>query len=169
MKDGIKVFGILLIGVLVAIVIYPFLHELGHTLAALFTGSTVYEFRLFPIPYVMCSGAEMSGFESAIIGVSGMILPFIISLLFNSKKFWLWLFSFYLRGISTLAFALSYIAVLCYESEIIWENEDIVKTIELSGISSSVWLVMMLLLFCISASIIYFNKPIRRIETFFEL
>ena len=169
MKDLKKILGILLIGLIVVFFCYPFLHELGHAIAIIITGSTLYEVHLFPVPYVMCDSETVGKFGGAVIGVSGMLLPFAFSILLSRKRFWLWLFSFYFKGVSALAFALSYVAVLCYESQIIWQNEDIVKTIELSGISSSFWLALMLTLFCISVSSIYFNKPIKRIENFFEI
>lgn len=169
MKDVKKVFGILSMGVVVAIFCYPFLHELGHAIAVLITGATLYEFQIFPIPYVLCDNGEIGRLGNAVIGMAGMVFPFSFSMLLNSKRFWLWLFSFYLKGISALAFALSYVAVLCYESKIVWQNEDIIKIIELSGMSSSFWLVVMLTLFCLCASSIYFNKPIKRIENFFGI
>lgn len=169
MKDVQKVFGILLMGIVVVIFCYPFLHELGHAIAILLTGSTLHEFQIFPIPYVVCDSGDIGRFGCAVIGVSGMLLPFVFSFLLSGKRFWTWLFSFYLKGISVLAFALSYVAVLCYESKIVWQNEDIIKTIELSGMTSSFWLVVMLVLFYVSALSIYFNKPIKRIENFFEI
>lgn len=169
MKEAKKIFGVLLMGIMVTVVIYPCLHELGHSIAIGITGATLYKFRILPTPYVMYNGNGINEFENVFIGISGMLFPFVFSLLFNGKRFWMWLFSFYLKGISAFAFALSYIAVLCYESKIIWQNEDIVQVIQLSGISSSFWLVMMLLLFCLNALIIYFNKPFKRIEKFFEI
>lgn len=169
MKDVKKIFGILLMGIVVVLFFYPFLHELGHAIAVLITGATLHEFQILPIPYVVCDNGEISGFGNAAIGIAGMLLPFVFSMLISSKRFWLWLFSFYLKGISALAFALSYVAVLCYESKIVWQNEDVVKIIELSGMSSSFWLVAMLALFCSCVSSIYLNKPIKRIENFFGI
>ena len=169
MKDALKVAYILFIGLLVAIFIYPFFHEAGHYIAALLTGLKIYDFNLFPFPYVVCDNAEIEGIKGAVIGISGMLLPFFAAFLFNSKKFSMWLFSFFLSGISALAFVLSYLAVLCYESKIIWKNEDIVKIIELSKISSSFWLVIMLSLFGLATAFIYFNYPLKRIKEFFEI
>lgn len=169
MKDIIKVFKILLVGMLVAVIIYPFLHEFGHILAALLVGWRVYEIQLFPVPYIICEEFGKNRFEGAIIGVSGMLFPFLVSFLLDNEKFWSWLIALFLRVISALAFALSYIAILCYESDVMWKNEDIVTTMETLEISSSYWLVMMLMCFCLAVSSICFNEPTKRIETFFGL
>lgn len=169
MKDTIKVVGVLLVGLAVALFVYPFFHETGHVIAILIVGLEIYEIKLFPSAYVVCESANVGGVENAIIGISGMLLPLVASLLINSKNFWLWLLSFFLSGISALAFVLSCIAVLCYELEIVWENEDAVKIIEQSEISSSFCLVIMLFLFCLTVLRICFNRPLQRIENYFNI
>lgn len=168
MKDFIKVFGVLSMGLCVAIFCYPLLHELGHTAAILLSGAKIYEFRLLPVAYVACD-SKLNEISLAIIGVSGMLLPFVLSLFIGKKGFWLWLFSFYLKGISLLSFGISYIAVLGYESGIARKSEDIVKTIELSGTDSSFWLALMLSLFCLCAVIIAKSHPCEKFKDFFEL
>ncbi len=48
MKDFLKIIGIILVGLFTAVIIYPMLHEAGHSLIALTVGADVVEFNLFP-------------------------------------------------------------------------------------------------------------------------
>lgn len=54
--------GVLLIaiGLMAAIIVYPFTHELGHSIAAWILGAQIYEFHLFPIPNVLCRFDSMN-------------------------------------------------------------------------------------------------------------
>ncbi len=155
MKDAIKIISILVVGLFVAIFLYPFLHELGHVIATVLGGSELYELSIFPIPYVACGLNENNIGLQNIIGVSGMLLPFLITCIVRSNRYLVWLILFYLKGIAAMSFGISYIAVLCFQSGFIWENEDIVKVVQLSRIDSSVWLFLMLVFFCISFLSLY--------------
>ena len=75
MKDAVKLFGILFFGLLTAVIIYPFLHESGHLIAAVLLGAEVLEFNLFPLPNILCNMANMSIVEKIIIGLNGLFLP----------------------------------------------------------------------------------------------
>ena len=54
MKYSIKIIGIFFFGLLTAIIIYPVLHEFGHSLVAIAVGAKVVDFTLFPTPNLMC-------------------------------------------------------------------------------------------------------------------
>lgn len=169
MKDTIKLVGILILGLIVAIFCYPFLHETGHALAAILSGAEVHEFKVLPVPYVVCNMYSMGLVQQCLIGIAGMIFPFIFSFVIRSCRFWPWLFSLFLKGISALSFALSYLAVLCYESGIKWTNEDIIKVIEISKSKTSIWLLFSLVMFCVAITIIYYEKPVERLKIYFEV
>lgn len=72
--------GIIMIGLTVAVFIYPFLHESGHSIAAFAVGAEIREFRILPVPYVMCNVAMLSNWQQIMIGVSGALFPFFVSL-----------------------------------------------------------------------------------------
>lgn len=48
------------IGLTAATVIYQFLHESGHSVAALIVGGKIVEYHLFPIPYVLCDVGKVT-------------------------------------------------------------------------------------------------------------
>ncbi len=169
MKDVVKISGILFTGLFVAIVLYPFLHETGHAAATVLSGANLCDFRLFPQPYVVCNLSSLCFRGQCMIGISGMLLPFILSCLVRSRRFWLWIVCFFIKSISIIAFGISYIAVLCFQSGFIWGNEDIVKVVQLSRIDSSVWLFLMLVFFCISFLSLYSDKPIEKIRKYFNI
>lgn len=169
MKYVVKIFGILFTGLFVATVLYPFLHEFGHAAATVLSGANLCEFRLFPQPYVVCNLSRLSFWGQCIIGISGMLLPFLLSCLVRSKRFWLWIVCFFLKSISIFAFGISYVAVLCYESGIIFKNEDIVKVVQISGSNSFLWLIMMLSLICLAVVSLYFDKPLERLKRYFNI
>lgn len=90
-KDYLKILGLIVVGLGTAILLYPFLHELGHTLAVIVTGGKILEFQLFPLPNVLCELKEYTVFNTILIGFSGMVFPFLISVVPRRKSFWLWL------------------------------------------------------------------------------
>lgn len=102
--DALIIFAMAGIGLFIAIILYPFLHESGHSLAAFVVGADVTEFCVLPVPYVMCNVASLTEIQQMIIGVSGMAFPIIIALVIPKRWFWTWYIRFVLLGISLLAF-----------------------------------------------------------------
>ena len=106
-SDVFTMIGIIVIGLAVAIFVYPFLHESGHSIAAFAVGAEIKEFCILPIPYVMCNVAMLTSWQQIVIGVSGVLFPLAISLVVPRKWFWTWYIRFLLMGISLLAFTIS--------------------------------------------------------------
>lgn len=156
---------ILCSGLLVACIIYPLLHEMGHALAATIFAKEV-KIVLFPFPGIICDTADSRVAGISIIGMAGMLFPFLISLFVNEKTFWLWLISFFLKGISTIAFFLSYVALICYRFGVLWKNEDVVKIIEITGVDVSILEVILLFLLFMSLWIINNDAPISKFANF---
>lgn len=161
--------GILFLGLSVAILCYPFLHEVGHAIATILCGAKIREFRLLPTPYTLCDMHSMSVNQQCLIGISGMLFPFFISLIIKSEFFWIWLVSLIIKAISLLSFAISYLAVLCYETGIVWLNEDIVKVVQITTMESSIWLLFLFVMVCFSVYELYQEKPSKRIKDYFGL
>ena len=103
------------------------------------------------------------------IGVAGMIFPFMVSFLIFKKNFWMSFVSLLLKGISLLSFVLSYLAILCYDCNIIWKNEDIVKVIQIWEPFNGFWLLISLFLVLLCSGDLYIQHPIKRIERYFDI
>lgn len=124
MKDVLKLFEIASIALVTAVIIYPLLHESGHTLAIMLNGGNLYEIHLFPTPCVVSGYDTFEAETICFIGISGILFPPLVALTVKTKRFWLWLIGTVIKCISALSFAISYIAILCYEYGMVWHNED---------------------------------------------
>ena len=169
MKDILKCIGLLIVDLFVAVMIYPFLHEAGHSLVAFLVGASVIEFNLLPLPYVVCEVSEVGDIGKALIGLGGIVIPFIMSMSFKPKRFWLWYANLLIKGISTYAILLSIIAVIFYINGINWQNEDIVQVLNIFPDGRWIFLVVLCIMATyglmrllkekmISRCIIYFDK-----------
>ena len=90
LSDVMKLILMTAIGLFVAIVGYPLLHELGHSLAAVLLGGKVLDFQLLPLPNILCDSTGLSTLFISIIGLSGMALPFLVSVCIRTKGYYLW-------------------------------------------------------------------------------
>lgn len=130
-KNSFKILGLFVVGLITALLIYPFLHEGGHALIAFLVGADVVGFYLFPLPYVLCNVAEVDSVGQVLIGFGGIIIPFVLSAVIKPKRFWLWYTVLIIKGISLFAVILSLIATILYLNGISWTNEDIVQILEI--------------------------------------
>lgn len=76
MKAVVKAVNLLIVGLAVAVFIYPMLHELGHSVFALCVGSEVLDVTLFPFPSVVCCMDTQKDIAVALVGFGGMLLRF---------------------------------------------------------------------------------------------
>lgn len=131
MKDFLKMIGLIAVGLFVAVIIYPFLHETGHTLIALLVGAKITRFNILPIPFVECEISAVDIKGQIFIALGGIVFPYALSMILNLKWFWGWYANFILKGISVYSVILSVIASGFYMKGITWQNEDIVKILQL--------------------------------------
>lgn len=143
MKEILKCIGLLLGGLFAAVIIYPFLHESGHSVFAILVGAKIIKFNLIPLPYIVCEISEVGNVGKALIGLGGIVIPFIVSMSFKSKCFWLWYINLIIKGISTYAIILSAVASIFYINGISWQKEDIVQVLKL--FPSDTWLFLAVL------------------------
>jgi len=166
-KDCIKVCLMSLIGFFVALILHPFLHEAGHSIATILLGGQCVEFHLLPLPYMVCNAAGIGNIALVIIGLSGYILPFLLAVVIRRKFFYIWYGRLILRGISILSFVISAAVVLLGWCGITVPNDDITQILSLWN-SGAVWLligalVSVIFLVTITAK----EKPFRRIAKAF--
>ena len=167
MKDALRCFGLLAVGLLTAIFLYPFLHELGHTCAAIIFGRQVCDFRLFPIPSVMCEMDITNKLAVIVVGFSGMLLPYLLSLVPPRKTFWIWYLWLNISGISLLSFSVSIAGIFMCVSGSPMANEDITQIMKFADEYYVLYLAILIVLFVIRSVQVVRSKPIKRCMKYF--
>lgn len=162
MKDALKCFGLLAVGLLTAIFLYPFLHELGHVIAATFLGTNVCDFQLFPVPSVMCEMDATNELAIVIVGFGGMILPYLISCASPGKHFWSWYLWLVISVICLLSFIVSIVGIVLYKVGNPIANEDITRIMEYSDEYDTLYLGILVVLTILRVVQITRTNPIRR-------
>lgn len=153
--------GILSVGLLTAMFIYPFLHEGGHALATIFVGGKVCEFQLLPFPFVTCESSKINLSGMIMIGLSGMLFPLLFSWVIYLKNFWIWLIGVYLNFICLLSFAISLYGCIRFISGRPILNEDITKVLQLCPGQSSVFLLGLIVLIIGMVIQMIISKPLQ--------
>lgn len=169
MKDTIKLVGILLTGLFVAIFFYPFLHETGHSLATVLCGAEVEEITLFPLPSVLCKMGELKTSAMVMIGFAGIALPYLLTAFPAPKNFWIWYIWILIKGITLLSFAISVIAIDMYFAGNPMTNEDMTQILKYTPEYSVVYTVFLTVM---GAGIIWQivrSKPLKRCIKQFDL
>lgn len=166
MKMVIKLVYMCIIGMVTVFLFYPFLHEFCHLIAAVSVGADIFEFSVFPLPYVSCVLEKHDIYKQTLIGASALVLPTAIYFI-RLNSFTGWFLTFFLKIIVALSWLFSFYAVLCYILGDIWRNEDIIKVVSLNPESKVFWLVVCLLamIWCFHA--IAREKPLSKILSFF--
>ena len=167
MKDALKCLGLLAVGLLTAIFLYPFLHELGHTVAATIFGRQVCDFRLFPIPSVMCEMDVTNELVIIVVGFSGMLLPYLLSLVSPRKRFWIWYLWLIISGICLLSFAVSIAGIILYVNGSPMANEDITQIMKFKDEYYVPYLAILIVLSIIRTVQIVRTKPIKKCMKYF--
>lgn len=165
MKDYLKVTIMTIIGFVCALLIYPLLHEGGHVLATLLLGGKCVEFRLLPLPYMVCDAGGIGTPELVAIGMSGILLPFLLSSVMYGKNFYIWFARLILRGITVLSLLIAVSVVILRKFGIIAQGDDITEILHLwSG--GTVWITSACIVLCaLMIALIVRDKPIRKITT----
>lgn len=163
MKYYLKLIMILPVSLFVAIIMYPFMHELSHTICAIAMGANLVDFSLFPLPNVICDVGTMSSVKLFFVAVSGTMLPLLLCTVIRGKNFWVNYMSLLVTGISIMSFSISIFGFI-FTPELILEQDDIVRfsTFIIGGTSISI----VICIFGILISIVTINKTIKRCNFF---
>lgn len=129
MKDTIKAIGLFVVGLFVAVIVYPVMHELAHSLVAILVGARIVEINILPVPSVLCDVRMVDTTGIVVIGMSGMLLPYFLSAVIKPKSFWLWYANYIVKGISALAFVISTISTVCFLVGSPLPNDDTTQTL----------------------------------------
>lgn len=168
MRDFIKAIGLLVVGLLVAIIGYPILHELGHAVIALIVGARVIEINILPLPNVLCNVENVDCASMVAIGLSGMIVPLLISTIIKSKLFLAWYANYIVKVISLLAFIISAISSVCFMVGKPLPNDDITQILIVWSGGESMCLLLSIALAAITIRMLILEKPIERCLVYFE-
>lgn len=169
MKDVFKCVGLLMVGLFVAVIVYPFLHEVGHSVVAILVGGKVIDFNILPLPYVVCDLSRTEKAATVFIGLAGIFFPAILSKIINPKSFWLWYGNIVMRGICLLSFIISFVAIIFNSFNIKVENEDIVQVINVWKGGTFILAILMLFAIIIIIHSIIKQKPIDKILIYFKI
>lgn len=156
-----RLIGILLVGLLSAILIYPILHEGGHALATVLFGGKVCEFHLLPLPFIICESSEVSLSGMILIGLSGILFPLLFSWVIYLKNFWVWLIGLYLNFICFLSFAISLYGCIRFINGSSIATEDITKVLELCPEKISAFVIGLIVLIIGIVMQIIVSKPLQ--------
>lgn len=164
MKAALKIIMSLLVGLSAAVIVYPFLHESGHSLAALIAGGRVVEYHLLPLPYILCDVRKVSVMGQCFIGVSGILLPMAVAAAFHPKKqFWAWYGNLMLRGICILSVAITAVASCLYLAGNPVVNEDITTVLNMVPDCALAVIIASLMNLAFFIMLIVRDRPVRKI------
>lgn len=161
MRDFLKIVYITVVGLIVAVFIYPLLHEAGHAIATVCLGGQITEFSVFPVAYTGCEVIEIDTYGKIIVGLSGMILPMIISAA-SPRNFYSWYPLFVLRGISFLAFVISSVSIILSFHGTFVANEDVAQLLRLCGDKTTLICTLVVMMLLVSAALLLTGRPIKR-------
>ena len=130
---------------------------MGHVLSALITGAKIKDFQIFPTSSVLLEmDTSISKMDFLLIGISGMLLPFLISFAISIKSFWQWYTKITLRLMCIISFICGIISIFAYKKGNPIQNDDI--TIILINFPQHVEMCFVMLALLLAMSVIMLVK-----------
>lgn len=169
MKDVFKGVLLIAIGLVVAIIVYPFTHELGHSIAAWISGAQIYEFHLFPIPNVLCRFDCMNLKSAVFVGFGGILFPAVLTGIRSPKTFILWYFWFVIKGICALSFLVSLWVLTFFQTGLEIENDDMIQVLQFAPEYRAIYLVVIIGLLVITVVQLVHAKPLKKCLKYFDV
>lgn len=164
-KDVLKVTLITGIGLFIAIIGYPFLHEAGHVIASILVGAEVLNITLLPVPSVLCGVADVSTAGVVIIGFAGTAFPLLLSLIIPQRWFISWIVRAILQGISALSLLISCVSVLFSVNQ----QDDMVQILKSWESGKMEILLILCSVLILTMVIMILDRPGKRISKYFEV
>ncbi len=165
MKTALKTLGITVMGLLVATVIYPLLHELGHIITSVLVGAEVVDMALLPVPSILCDVIGINNLGLVVIGFGGMVFPVLISFFLPRRWFFVWYLRMLLQVVSILAIIISCVSVILMVNP----QDDMIQVLKFWEYGKILLLFILCCLASAVAMLVYFDRPMRRIRNFFEI
>lgn len=152
----------LIVGLGVAVVIYPTIHELGHSIAAVIAGAEVIEFNLLPMPSVLCNVKNVSSGGMVLISIGGNIFPLLL-VIKSPQRFWSWYSCFTIRWISLWSYIISEVAISSFYFGVPLDKDDITHVLQGNRQNAWIYMLFYLLLIIVTSILIAYSRPIKRI------
>lgn len=152
-----------LMGLGAVCVVYPCLHELGHSIMAYVCGAQEVRMGVFPIAYTAYKNTETSLISQVLVGLSGYVFPLCLTLLPTANRFWVWLFMFYVRWTTLCGCGIAIAGLLGAAIRGVYVEEDITRLAMMTQSRAEVWLVGVFLAAVWLLWDIVRQKPIARI------
>lgn len=153
----------LLVGLLCTVIIYPLLHELGHSLAAIALGGEIVQLSWLPIPSVLCKMNSPNTSQYVIVGLSGMIFPALLCIFVRSNRFWVWYLMFIMKLTAAWSLVLAGLSVFLFQKGITLPNDDMTIILERAPDQWWIYALLIILLFLAVCLSVGKSKPVRRI------
>ena len=164
-KDCINVALFVFVSLLTAVLFYPFLHESGHSIAAVLLKAKVAEFQLLPLPNILCDVSQIGNFGRSIIGIAGNYFPIIVSAFVPTDCFAVKSFRCSLKIISVLAMAISLVSVLFMVNE----QDDFYQVVSCWDYGKMSLLMIALIGLILTVILLFCEHPIKWIRTSFDI
>lgn len=146
MKDFYRFSSLSLISFSIAIIVYPLIHEFGHIISTAFLGGKIVNVSMFPIPNVYCSVGGINPNGMMLISISGIGLPWFLSLFLKFQRFTLWFGFLIFKLITVYSLLLSVIAIISQKTEYCIKNDDMLIFIQnYSGKSQNIIFILVLM------------------------
>ena len=169
MKEFFKAISLIAVGLIAAIVVYPFLHESGHTLAALVVGAEVSDIQLLPIPSMLCQLDSSNKMQVIVIGFGGIMLPFMLTVLKPPKRFIPWYLWFLIKGICILSFVISLWAIMFYQTEFGIATDDMTRVLQFAPEYKVGYGAAVIILLVITIAQAVHSRPTKRCMEYFDV
>ncbi len=169
MKDIAKGVLLVAVGLVAAIIVYPFTHELGHIIAAWISGVEIYEFNILPVPNVLCRYDSIRLESVAFVGFGGVLFPMLITGIRVPKSFLLWYFWFALKGVCVYSFLLSIWSLIFYQTGLEISGDDITQVLRFAPELRLLYIVAFFGLTILTLMQLIYSKPLQRCMKYFEV
>ncbi len=169
MKMAGKGITVCILGLLGAGALYPFSHELGHTIFTLLIGGTVTDFSLFPVAHIQCQLQSLHPFAVAVIGLGGSLFPFLLTLFPSPKGFYFWYVLLVLKLCCLISFMISLVALFLFPFGILIPQEDITPLMQYAPQWHLGYCFVLLGLFLITVIQIKKSAPLKRCAAYFDV
>jgi len=169
LKNTGRIVYLSILGFSVALVLYPLAHEAGHIISSMIFGGRICEVTWLPLPSVLCDMTGVSGAGIAVTGISGILLPFVISAAVHPKRFPVWYTALVFKGITLLSFVISAAELILNSFGITDADDDMIKVLDYWN-GGSIFLIFM----CAAAGLvtafsIVRDRPAEKIYGYFEI
>lgn len=152
----------LIVGLIVTIIVYPILHELGHSIVAILFGAEVLEFNIFPYPNVLCNIKSVSSIGIVVISLGGGVFPILFAII-SPSQFIGWYTCFTIRWVCVLSYLISIVSVILFQLGMPVQNEDITHALIEKPQYAFAYLISYLILMIVSVLLIVKSNPMEHL------